>query len=462
MKKSLRLAIIGVLALTAGISLANNSYTVGIKEDTKDAYENIGVSLRKANIGASETVDVSRTFVQYGSEGTRNFVRFATAVSGPVKSIKYVRTVAGLDTKEKEVTTVYKGIQAAGGVYYYNGSEVVTTASELTDNYYWACYTIEFTSDTYKAADITAHIVVETEASDEVIESTPRTESFNDLKAEADKTLYIHTVEELKAFRDAVNAGNTYAGKVVKLVNNIDLNNENWTPIGLTGDSAGFQGTFDGNNKTIFNLKVEQTTPASQSAGLFGSARNGVIKNFTIENAYISSTTTGSATSCGTAVVVGSAQFPLTIDNVDVKNAEVYSNRYAAVICGYFNGTITNCDVTNVKVVATPDNYTGSYDNGDKVGGIVGYINGSTSNISNNTIDSFEIKAYRDLGGIVGAGHASNLMNNKATNGSVTSDQTLNNYGAKTPNNNPILGRNLGSTVLDASNISENVVTEAK
>ena len=169
MKKSLRLAIIGVLALTAGISLANNSYTAGIKEDTKDAYENIGVSLRKANIGASDTVDVSRSFVLYGSEGTRNFVRFATAISGPVKNIKYVRTVAGLDTKEKEVTTVYKGIQAAGGVYYYNGSEVVTTASELTDNYYWACYTIEFTSDTYKAADIAAYIVVETENSDEVI-----------------------------------------------------------------------------------------------------------------------------------------------------------------------------------------------------------------------------------------------------------------------------------------------------
>ena len=193
MKKSLKLAIIGVIALTAGVSLSNNSYTAGIVEDTKDAYDNIGVNVKKASIGTNTKVDVSRTYVQYGSEGTRSFIRFATAISGPVKSIKYVRTVAGLGTKEKEVTTVYKGIQAAGGVYYYDGSQVVTTSNELTDKYYWACYTIEFTSDTYKAADITAYIVVESEEEGaEVIESTPRTESYENLKADIGESALTH------------------------------------------------------------------------------------------------------------------------------------------------------------------------------------------------------------------------------------------------------------------------------
>lgn len=43
----------------------------------------------------------------------------------------------------------------------------------------------------------------------------------------------IGTVEELKAFRDAVNSGNQYAGKTVKLTADLDLSGEaNWKPIG--------------------------------------------------------------------------------------------------------------------------------------------------------------------------------------------------------------------------------------
>ena len=49
----------------------------------------------------------------------------------------------------------------------------------------------------------------------------------------------------LEAFRDAVNAGNTYAGYTVKLLDNINLENVEWTPLKL------FKGTFDGNNYNL-------------------------------------------------------------------------------------------------------------------------------------------------------------------------------------------------------------------
>ena len=52
----------------------------------------------------------------------------------------------------------------------------------------------------------------------------------------------INTIEELKLFRDAVNAGNSFRGETVKLMTSFDLNDEEWTPIGKNG--AVFQGTL--------------------------------------------------------------------------------------------------------------------------------------------------------------------------------------------------------------------------
>ena len=397
MKKSLRLAIIGVLALTAGVSLSNNSYAAGIVEDTKDAYNNIGVNVKKASIGANDKVDVSRTFVQYGSEGSRSFIRFATAISGPVKSIKYVRTVAGLGTKEKEVTTVYKGIQAAGGVYYYDGSQVVTTASELTNNYYWACYTIEFTTDTYKAADITAYVVVETEEEGaEVIESTPRTESYEDLKNEADNTLYINTVEELKAFRDDVNSGNNYKGKKVELASNIDLANENWTPIGAYQKE--FQGSFNGNGYTVSNLKIDDLEVFG--AGLFGYAINASFANVNMHNVNIRADQEV-GTICGSAKTS-------TFDNIHVTGElDLYADYgYAAGIVSQGYVKISNCSVL-------PEG-TGSIVVREKTmaGGIVGWMGEGNSYVENCHVKNLEITAWTSLGAITGLLHYDNVMNN--------------------------------------------------
>ena len=222
MKKSIALFALASIALVASVSIINSN--TGLNENAVDAYDNIGVNLKRVNIGTSEEVDVSRTFVQYGTEGERQFVRFATAISGPIKSVKYTRIVEGLGTKEKEVTTVYKGIQSAGGVYYYDGTGVVTSQSEATDNYYWACYTIEFTSDTYKSTDITAYITVESnKAEAEVVESTPKTESFEDLKQQADSTIYINNDQELNEFREAVSVAGAYVGKTVMLMNDVNI-----------------------------------------------------------------------------------------------------------------------------------------------------------------------------------------------------------------------------------------------
>ena len=67
----------------------------------------------------------------------------------------------------------------------------------------------------------------------------------------------ISTAEGLFYFAKKVNAGNNFAGKTVTLANNIDLNNEKWTPIGIYGTQATwFKGTFDGQNHAVTGLKI--------------------------------------------------------------------------------------------------------------------------------------------------------------------------------------------------------------
>lgn len=201
----------------------------------------------------------------------------------------------------------------------------------------------------------------------------------------------------------------SFAGETVKLTADIDLGNHPWTPIGLTGDQAGFQGVFDGNGKTISNLYIDLTkAPKYQSAGLFGSARVGEIKNFTVKNAVVKNITTSNsdgATSCGTAVVVGSAQTQTghKITNVHVINATVEGNRYCAAIAGYYDGAIADCTVDNVTIKVSPDKLSGTYDNGDKAGGILGYANtGVGTTIADCVVKNSTIEGYRDLGGIAG------------------------------------------------------------
>ncbi|MBO5241020.1 MAG: DUF3737 family protein [Clostridia bacterium] len=288
---------------------------------------------------------------------------------------------------------------------------------------------------------------------------------------EADETTYyeVFNANGMKYLAKSVNEdGKTYVNETVKLTADIDLENEAWTPIGKDGDQQNgkaFYGTFDGNDKTISNLYINLSTRAYQAAGLFGSIRGGTIKNLKIENANVYALDETGATDNGIAVVVGCAPYGATIDNVDVTNAVVNGNRKAAIISGYFAGTIKNCDVVNAEITIVPDLLAnGTYDNGDKVGGIVAYINtiegANASNynteITNNTVTNAKLKAYRDIGGIIGGGYPApdKVTGNKAENISIVVDQVTGSYGAKAANADYIVGRNLSNADLTNNTVS--------
>jgi hypothetical protein len=91
----------------------------------------------------------------------------------------------------------------------------------------------------------------------------------------------IYTAQDLKDFRDLVNAGSTTESAI--LMNDIDLEgsvDNKWTPIG--SDSKRYSGTFNGNGHTISGIYVRSIT-YSENQGFIGFAQNANIKNLIVD-----------------------------------------------------------------------------------------------------------------------------------------------------------------------------------
>ena len=150
--------IFALCTLTTGLlSSLGMGVNEGIIESTEvnsKALKSIDVK-KLNNESNNNTFKTSKIYKQVDSTGT--YLRFATAIKGNVNSIKYKRTIEGKEeehTKDFEVSTLYKGIASGEDVSYFNGRSLFDEKITGTDDYYWACYTIKFTSETYKKANI--------------------------------------------------------------------------------------------------------------------------------------------------------------------------------------------------------------------------------------------------------------------------------------------------------------------
>ncbi|WP_324823165.1 InlB B-repeat-containing protein [Sinanaerobacter sp. ZZT-01] len=169
----------------------------------------------------------------------------------------------------------------------------------------------------------------------------------------------ITSAEELQYLAECVNEGNTYADCYFRLESDLDLGNiDSWIPIGTSG--VPFSGYFDGNKKTIQNLKIQWKTNYS---GLFGAVQNGEIKN-------------------------------LMLEDVNVEGGS-----YTGAVAGSLNES-------NLSNLSIQGNVSGMH----QVGGIVGVAGEQNSDISNNT-DSYltnlsfdgTVKSENESGGIAGS-----------------------------------------------------------
>lgn len=94
-------------------------------------------------------------------------------------------------------------------------------------------------------------------------------------------TLYIAYETQLRALAEYVNNGHDCLGKEIILLNDIELSQENWIPIGTKEEQ--FAGTFNGNGHTISNLHCEDEDGIF--LGLFGVLDSeGRIKNLNVRD----------------------------------------------------------------------------------------------------------------------------------------------------------------------------------
>ncbi len=204
----------------------------------------------------------------------------------------------------------------------------------------------------------------------------------------------IEDIDDLTLFRDNVNNGTDYDGQYVKLMSDIDLTSvENWIPIGAYGSHANemtFRGYFDGNNKTISNLTVNDTTSTADILGLFGhihgdGMKNTLepsVKNLTLTNVNISSTDSASR-------IGGLAGNPYTcyLENVHVSGT-ISGGKWTGGIAGNCYTVFENCS------------FTGTVDSNNQAGGIAG---AGDARVYNSKVIG-DITATYWAGGIIGNG----------------------------------------------------------
>ena len=182
---------------------------------------------------------------------------------------------------------------------------------------------------------------------------------------EANNKYYITNAAGLKWVADVVNATTPYTATifdeaVVELTNDIDLNNEEWIPIGDDrSQRTEWHGVFDGMGYAVKNIKITKKTDRDDenksSYGLFGNVK-GTVKNLTVENVSIS----------------GAPKF------------------IGALIGRLNDGLVENCHVKSSSVEC--NNWT--------IGGLVGQLN--NGKISGCSVEGTTIKGYAAVGAIAG------------------------------------------------------------
>lgn len=168
MKKKILFSVaLASLVLGSGIVSLNNE-----KENLKDfAYDTFnatkGVSIKNAR-RTNQSVENSTIYAQVATKDGVDYLRFATAIRGDINSVSYNRTIVATGaSKDKTITTVYKSISAknsesadALSVFYTENGSLTDLALSSTKDFYWACFTIAFETETYKESDLNISVSV--------------------------------------------------------------------------------------------------------------------------------------------------------------------------------------------------------------------------------------------------------------------------------------------------------------
>lgn len=196
------------------------------------------------------------------------------------------------------------------------------------------------------------------------------------------KDVRIRSVDELIAFSNDVNSGNSYSGTTVYLDADIDFTGDlsrNFNPIGVN-DTNLFQGIFDGQGHLIRNLTIETSL---KYVGLFGFSEKAKIRNVIMDsscsvvsryegsdNAYVG----GISGYCKLYQPSGTG--PCRISNsVNLGSVSFDGSTGNSLYLGGIVGRI-DCQVVTNCANYGPITVSGNVGNDTYVGGIVGLADG--------------------------------------------------------------------------------------
>ena len=259
----------------------------------------------------------------------------------------------------------------------------------------------------------------------------------------------LKTAEHLAWFRDFVNEGNMKAcAKIADDVKEIDMSTVchkadaekqvaelSWTPIGNFARNK-YQGTFDGNGKTISNLYI--INAASEHLGFFGYAEKGSIKNITFDNAKVKSTVDH-----WTGILAGFEELCIIENIKTLANCSVEGKYGVGGIAGMASGDIGNCE--NHAMV----------NGANSVGGIVGGYRESGKSIISCANYGVVTGTGNNVGGIAG-NFGSGTIQNCANYGDITGADIVGNligFGSICNLNNVLGTGNVTATSVDRAGL---------
>ena len=259
------------------------------------------------------------------------------------------------------------------------------------------------------------------------------------------KPFVLKTADHLAWFRDYVNGGypNAWA-KIADDVKEIDMSTVcheantatntkelSWNPIG--NSDIRYQGTFDGNGKTISNLYINAI---SDNTGFFGYLGSGSIKNITFDNAKVMST------GMNVGILAGFEDYGIIENIKTLEKCSVEGIENVGGIAGTSWGNISNCK--NHAIV----------NGGSNVGGVVGHYNG---------LNNYSITSCANYGVVTGLGNSIGGMvgyirlgtiQNSANYGNITGTEYVGNligYASQCNLNNVLGTGNVTATSADGT-----------
>ena len=227
-----------------------------------------------------------------------------------------------------------------------------------------------------------------------------------------------------------VDEGSTFEDVTIQLLNDLDLSNDNWNPIGDNRTDAAFSGTFDGNGHTIKGAHITgdhcfngAVYGSKEGWGLFSVTDGATIKNLKVDEATFASYTVISGTIAGYANNT-------TFENIEISNTKISGyNWYTGGVVGWAQGECTFKGVNLDETVAVGTLWDS---HGQNAGGIAGGVSASAKitiedcniacvlDVINDVTSNYKWYIYRVAGMIIGNTNTTETKYNEVVTASAT------------------------------------------